>query len=401
MLTCALCGSEHHSLERHLIDHHQISAEEYLQDHPGPLVSDALKERMDKEFTEATEDQGYQRVAPTLSDMKTTIEGLIFNIHRDVDPSACLPLPHHYRFPQEGLLADDIQETLIALYNQRSIFVHGPPGTGKDAIFYAWSALTRTPAVVLGMQPGTDVQDWFYTRAFNAEGTYYETGHLFECATQGYKTEDGRTVPYLILISDIDRADEMQLETFRMSLDSISQRIIGPRGKPHKILDGTIIVATANTSGGGDDTGRYVSSNPIDSSIMDRFQRCFEYHHMVWADEEKIVLKKFPLLAEHSPEMFKQVGKAVSALRTAVVQGSLYADISHRTVCAWLGHAEDIRRATGNAPRDLLRRSARAWLDKLPDKTVKKDAERIIDPHVPGGMFTKVKSQGVRREVRA
>jgi hypothetical protein len=107
---------------------------------------------------------------------------------------------------------------------------------------------------------------------------------------------------------------------------------------------------------------------------------------MDWKDEGPIVRSKFPLLAQRCPQMFDQVGKSTSALRDAIHKETLYAEFSHRAVCSWLGHAEDIVAMTGDVPKDLARRAARAFLDKMPDDETRLAAERLIDPHIKGGV---------------
>jgi MoxR-like ATPase len=259
------------------------------------------------------------------------------------------------------------------------------PGTGKDAFVHGISHLARRPAMILSIVPGRDIGPWFYTRSVSKEGTGWEYGAGWDAITKGYVDDSGVRRPYIVLITDLDRADEAQVEWLRLLMDGIAGRIIGPDGKAVPVLKGTTFVATANTAGGGDERGRMVSARPMDASILDRFQRRFQFHYMDWADEEPIVLAKFPILVAKAPEVFAQIGKCTAAIRDAVAKETLYAEFSHRGVCAVLGHAEDIITVTGKCPDGLLKRAFRAWIDGLSDENTRLEAKRLIDPHLKGG----------------
>jgi hypothetical protein len=385
------CDWEGHYLVPHLISEHGMDSEGYLEKHPGSqLLSYKLRERWKEKC------KGLRRKEPS-SREELTVEICDFQcpVNWDVPASDCLLLPDHYKFPEYGDLADDVQESLVSLLRGRVVYLWGMPGSGKDAFVHAYAHKTRTPSRAFQVNPGEDIESWFFTRSFNTEGTFWEEGDLLKCLRDGYRTRSGRRIPYLILVSDVDRATKTQMESLRMVFDSIQGRVKGPAGRMYPLFPGTQLVMTANTSGAGDSRGRSISANPIDASIMDRFDRAFEFHWMEWDDELEIVKNKFPFLWEKSPDSFEHVGQSTAKLRTAIHQGQLYAEFSHRSVCAWLGHAEDILHVTpGGVPNDLLKRSARCWLDKMPDAATRTSASKLIDSHVPGGTLGPSAGQG-------
>lgn len=395
MIHCKHPGCGHDSLDylvNHLLEVHGQSVDEYLQQFPGAeTVSQRLVDR------HATEYGGNKRrsLPPASTDLTITFAGIKFPVNPDVPAKACLPLPEHYQEPRHGARGKDGQHAAVALRKNRNILIWGVPGSGKDADLSALSALTRTPGLYLQIRPGTDVQAWLYQRGFNDEGTFNEPGRLFLALTQGYKTSTGRRVPYLIVLSDIDRADRSQLEYLRLILDSIKGRVDGPdpvtgQIDTHEILPGTQICATANTSGGGDARGRMVSAQIMDGSILDRFERAFQYRWMDWRDEEPIVRAKHPILVERCPAIFGVMGRVTESLRKAIADEELYAEFSHRGLCSILGHAEDIIDCAGpnrKVPTGIIKKAARAWLDKLPDDEARQVAKALMDPHLKGGMI--------------
>lgn len=380
---CRICGFEAHWLGDHLAEVHGISVDEYLEKFPGsPTASQRLVDAFNDEGKNVR-----RSLPPADTDLRVDIAGFPVPVNPDVAEDACLPLPPAYRFPKNGDLSVDITEAAISILRGRHVYIHGLPGTGKDALIHAVSYMLRRPCLIKQVTPTTDVEAWLYVRSFDEKGTRYETHELFHAITEGYKCpRTGRTLPYVILITDVDRGTKSQLEFLRLLLDSISGRVQGPGGKVYPVFPGTQFVFTANTSGGGDTRGRMVSANVIDGSILDRFERKFQFHWMEWDDEEPIVKSKFPLLYERCPGAFTQVGKATASLRDAIHKEKLYAEFSHRAVCSWLGHMEDIVAMTGKVPKDLVKRGARAFLDGMPDEHTRLEAERLIDPHIKGGV---------------
>lgn len=381
---CAVCGHEERDwLADHLLEAHDLSVESYLSQHPGaPTASQRLIDRWNADRTNT------RRVTPPAPhDLSVNLAGIDFPVNVDVPAEACLPLPPEYRVPRHGGLGKDIQHAIVSLKRQRSLYIWGLPGSGKDALLHAFSALTRTPAAIFQVQPGIDIQGWFFSRAFNESGTYFEEGEALKALRDGYVTPGGRRVPYLLAFSDMDRMDRAQAEYMRLITDSIQGRVKGPGGVTYPVLPGTIIAATANTAGSGDSRGRMVSSNVIDASILDRFERKFQFRWMDWKDEEPIVRAKFPVLAERAPEVFPVMGRVTETLRKAIEQEELYAEFSHRALCTILGHAEDLIYCSNGSkvPSRLLKKAARAWLDGLPDEDTRQSARNLIDPHLKGG----------------
>lgn len=358
-----------------------MTIKDYNDFYPGaPICSPVLAAKVPEKKKVRTP----QKVAA-----KVAFAGVNFAVNFGVPASACLPMPAYYAVPQYGKLATDVQDVAVALNKLRSIWVWGAPGTGKDAVFSALCAMTRRPSLLFTIVQGADVTSWKYTRAFNASGTSWEEGELLKALRDGYLTKDGERIPYLIVFSDFDRATRQQAEELRQILDSIQGRISGPTGEIWPVLPGTVIVATANSSGAGDTTGRCISANPIDASILDRFERKIRFHSMDSADEEPVLRAKFPLLAAKLPDSISSMMKATTAVRQAVATEEVYCEWSHRTLCAWAGAAEDILDTL--APKKpvtgiILRRAARVVLDGLPDMDTRDAVKRILDPHVQGGV---------------
>jgi MoxR-like ATPase len=379
ILVCKQCGAEVKDyLGNHLLEEHQLTVPNYLEKYPGALV---VSKRLWAQFQ--TNNKGKRREHPCPPEkLVLSLSGVEFPVNSDVPESACLPMPDHYQLPRYGKLGEDVAHTLISLRFQRSLYVWGLPGSGKDALFHAWSAMTRTPALIRQVKPGTDIEAWFYSRGFTEKGTFWEEGAVLKALRDGYVTSTGRRLPYLILITDFDRADREQAEHLRLITDSIQGRIDGPAGTTFTVLPGTTIVATANTSGGGDERGRMISANPLDASLLDRFKRKFKFHWMDWRDESVIIQAKFPVLLQRAPSILPTMKDVTKKLREAILNGDLHAEFSHRALCDVLEHAQDIMISSKKLNKHLLTFAVRTWVDGLPDEENRLAAKQILDPRL-------------------
>lgn len=382
---CPECGHRAHWLGDHVLESHGWSPEEFEENYPGaPLASRELVRAYEGGKAKVV------RAPATAAHLTVEMAGLALPVNADVPLEACLPMPPHYSVPAHGELPQAVQTVILALKCARSVYVSGPAGTGKDATPSAYSALTRTPGLHLQISPQTDIQSWFYARGFTNGETRWEEGRLLKALRDGYLTPSGRRVPYIIVLSDIDRAATSQMEYLRLILDSIEGRIMGPHGEAFPVLPGTKIIATANSTGGGDVTGRYVSAKPVDSSIMNRFERKVIYPAMDPRDEEPILKAKFPVLSSRIKTAIPSMVKAANTVRVAIMKGDISCEFSHRDLCGWAGMVQDLIECLPGKSTDgsvFLRRGARSVLDGMPDPETRKAVETLLDPHLKGGVL--------------
>lgn len=381
---CTLCGHSAPFLKDHLQTEHGLSLAEYQAEHPdAPIASDAIHSHM--VLNELLDGAGTQRHPPGPNDLTVKIAGTTMKVHGSVPASACLKDPWKYKVPEHGDLAADVAEAALMLTTGMPSWIHGPPGSGKDAFLQHWSAVTRTPSLFLQINPKTNLQAWFFRRSFNSDGsTGYEEGKVLRALRDGYRCPDGTVIPYALVFSDFDRADPRQMEAIRACIESTGGRVAGPMGEFYEVLEGTQIFFTANSSGTGDEFGRRITSNPVDSAFMDRV--CgLQFHWMDWDDEEPVLRDKFPEFARRAGHYFEKVGKVTKAIREKVDQEEVNIEFSHRALEKWLRHAEKILEHSGGSglPPKLLNRSARVgFLDLLPDRSTREQVRAIMQPHI-------------------
>lgn len=357
----------------------------YMEHYPeAEVVSDAVWQAFQK-----TPAMTAPRTAPDpIPSVKVEFGGVTFPVRMNVPAEACLPLPWNYRVPTHGDLARDIDDLMVHIMMGRSCWIWGPPGAGKDAVFSAFCAQTRTPSIILTVVQGADIQGWKFTRGFNHQGTFWKEGVLLKAVRDGYLTADGERIPYLIVLSDFDRATRAQAEELRLVLDSIQGRILGPEGETYPVLPGTRIYITANTSGGGDHTGRHTSAMAFDVSLLNRVERKLHFHHLDPRDEEPILVEKFPAVVRAHKEFIPKVMEATGKIREAIATDVIFCEWGHRDTEHWVESAADILEVHGSRYDfpNLFRRSFRSALDGLPNDDTREGMVRLLDGIITGGM---------------
>ena len=383
---CQECGFKSHSLIDHLQTDHGMTVADYHAAHPGAAtVSQAALDAM------AAKRKGTRREAiPAIVDLTVNLIGITERVNHHVPEDECLPLPEGYVLPTKGKAKAAFRDVLECLHFGDTVYLWGPPGTGKDAVLHAYSAWTRTPAILHTFTPGTDVKRWLYSREITSEGTSWSYGALWEALVHGVEGRDGKRHPALIVFSDVDRATPDQLEEFRLMLDTTAKRVSGPTGRAFPIMPGTKFAFTANSCGSGDDTGR-LSSRAMDSSLLDRMGAFVEATYMDWSEESEILRAKFPQVNEVAPKVFDELGLAVANLRKAM-DGShdeydLEGELTHRGICEILKACNrKVALNNGKAPNNLLKLGFKVWLKRL-DRDNQLIAKRLIDAVITGGAF--------------
>lgn len=364
---CLECGKEFHNLYTHLTDTHQMSIPEYLGKYPNAhTISERLAGRA-RLYLDP--DRARAAVAGTC---QVDLAGISFDVNLDVPADACLPYPKDYVLPTQGKMSKTIKHGLVGFKSHRSMWVYGPTGSGKDAMFHFLSSLLRIPAEFIEIRPGEDISALLSARGFQNGSTVWEDGRILRAIRDGYVIKDRegkeiRRVPYLILISDIDRATPEQLEMLRPILDSIEGRVCKPDGSVDRVFPGTRFVATANTAGSGERTVLYVTAQTQDVSILNRFDQFLKFEYPDWSVWAQAIRDRYSNLLGQNPNLIDLLGQFVKALHNG--GGKTMNPFSYRDVRSCLDHIEDTLRHQPTLwdPKDpaLIFLGLRSWFSRL------------------------------------
>lgn len=400
-IKCPFCDVTDVDLWEHVFRVHNVRPDETMQ---ATLVGEKWN-KMTKEVVRYPQQSGPSKVK---------FHGTSVEVDFEVPEEACAPMPPNYRFPQTGNSGAAALRVVRSLSGRRSLWIHGSPGTGKDAIVAYVSNQLRIPFRFFQMSPNIRIEDWFWTLGFEDGSTKFAFGTLLKALVEGYVSPQGKRYPYMIVISDMDRATSTQIERLRTILDTDVPRVPFPDGSFKEVLPGTILVVTANTMGGGDETGRMVSSRPIDGSIINRFECKVEMPPMEWKDEITILKSKFPDLIEDLERITLEdkfseteladfnflttLQRVTSSIRTAISKGEFFAEFSHRDICFFMKEVQsllDYHRENDNkfSLPTIFMDAFQNYVEGLSNSVMRAQAVTYVTPHMPNEGAKKKKTR--------
>lgn len=367
---CRICEekglppTKYHFLEEHLNDAHSQSLHDYLDKfgEDTPIASNVVWEAFNMKAPERKGTNRYDNIVKVGGIQLERNQGEVkdrFN------------RPFQYSYPKQGDAALSAERFARALkYKRKSMFIYGPAGSGKSAVVRALTHDLNMEASHYPMREGLDPELYLGKEAVVIDEdtgnniTKFIKGKLLKDIA-GRVGKDGVRRGVVILIDDIDRAPAEYHEVLRHVLEDNSQNVFIPElGINVDVHPDTRIVATANSAGRGDMTGYYSSVQEMDESILDRFQRVIQFHFLEPEEEEAILKKKFPELAQEIPREFERVMQVTSSIREMIKNNDIFASFSHRRLVQWMQSAEELYAENGNKPyADLMKDAAKDWLE--------------------------------------
>ena len=164
------------------------------------------------------------------------------------------------------------------------IYITGLSGNGKTMMVEQVCASLGRKFVRVQITPETDEDDLIGGFRLKNGDTVFEKGPVIRAMESGA----------VLLIDEIDRGS-----TKLMCLQGILEGkpvLIKKTGETVKPAQGFNIIATANTKGLGDDTGKFISATIIDDAFLERFTIVMEQNFAPSAVEKKILnghMKKY------------------------------------------------------------------------------------------------------------
>jgi len=366
-LVCAKKGlppTKYHFLKDHLNDAHSMVLGDYLEEFgsDSPIASNSVWEAFNNNAPERKGTKRFDDIIKVGGIQLERNEGEVLDKFNR---------PFQYSYPRKGDASASTERFARALkYNRKSVFIYGPAGSGKSAVVRALTHDLNMEASHYPMREGLDPELYLGKEAVvidKATGnnvTKFIKGKLLK-DLEGRVGPDGERRGVVCLIDDIDRAPAEYHEVLRHVLEDNSQNVFIPElGINVQVHPDTRIVATANSAGRGDMTGYYSSVQEMDESILDRFQRVIQFHFLEPEEEEAILKKKFPVLADTIPKEFGRVMQVTASIREMIKNNDIFASFSHRRLVQWMQSAEELYAENDNKPYDdMMKDAAKDWLE--------------------------------------
>ena len=268
-------------------------------------------------------------------------------------PSETVPVAD----PEYVFRKEQLREMLTVLFAQRAdaLYLAGPTGSGKTSLVLQtaarlnWGVQSVTcnarfefRSLIGGFRLQSDLPG-------EAPVTRFQKGALPLAMERGE----------ILLLNEIDLADPAEISALNDVLDGRPLVITENGGevvRPHPRFR---VIATANTVGNGDDTGRYAGTRPLNMAFMDRFSVSL----VPYPDpkvEQALLQRIVPRLTNEVAGCMVQLAGQV---RRTFESGECSVTFSTRVLCRWARLLSQYRRA----PCPMQYALEQAVLRRLPE----------------------------------
>jgi hypothetical protein len=204
------------------------------------------------------------------------------------------------------------------------MFIAGLSGNGKTLMVEQACAASNREYVRVQITPETDEDDLIGGFRLVGGETVFAKGPVIKAMEQGA----------LLLIDEIDRGSN-KLMTLQGVLEG-KPVLIKKTGEVVVPAPGFNVIATANTKGQGDETGRFIAATIIDDAFLERFVVTLEQPYPAQTTENKIVEKhmlSFGVEEAEAKAFSKLLVTWGQAIRKTYEEGGIDELISTRRLC--------------------------------------------------------------------
>jgi len=212
----------------------------------------------------------------------------------------------------------DNMKRIVASKKFYPVFVSGLSGNGKTFMVEQACAQLKVECLRVNISPETDEDDLIGGfRLIDGETKWFD-GPVVQAMKSGA----------VLILDEIDRGSNKL-----MCLQGVLEGkglFVKKTGEFVEPVSGFNIIATANTKGKGDETGRYMAATILDDAFLERFPITVEQEYPDTKVETKILTKLFASLGINDKEFAENLVKWADIIRKTFEEGAIDELISTR-----------------------------------------------------------------------
>lgn len=328
-LICLECGEAFHRLDVHLHSKHQLTPADYQAKHPGAEV-------LSTKARKTADDDDAPKIAPAVAKPKAkakrkaggfTVGSAHIDILEGLNVDDQANVPEHDEGYVPGKREHESLEALtVAISNDMPILFVGPTGAGKSLGCRQWAAAVNYPLIRVNFHKDERAADVIGEKTVEVESgsgqavVTWKDGALLEAMRKGY----------IFLADELDACPAGILFVMQSVLEP-GRTITLPTGERVKAHPRFRFVATANTTGRGDDSGLYTGTNILNEAFLDRWTVVVKVDYPDPDTEAAIVAKRSGIARAEARKMVEVAVK----VREGLANEQVYCTFSTRRLVAW------------------------------------------------------------------
>lgn len=363
---CAACGYKAHSLIRHLLAEHDLTATQYKQYYPkhriASRVATEIIRRMDRTATRIEDLRQFTDQFATVSNQPELIAAIekTFEGAPDVpaELQAFVPeVPEEYFFHEQ-----DAKILAYGMRTGRNVYMEGPTGCGKTTHAENVLGTAGRPVRRVNMHGDVTVANFVGQMKANDQGTYFDEGVLPWCMKKG--------VP--LVLDEIDYTPPHIGAILNSVLDA-GMLFIADTNETVRAEVGFAIIATANTGGKGDKFGAYTGTEVLNTAFLNRFQLKLQCDYLPQEEEVQMLAGRYPSV---DLAAIRKMVQAAFEIRGAFKQGNLGITFSTRQLVEYFAMQPEL------GDKDVLAVTLLNWLDEDDEQLVLEILRRVDVPGI-------------------
>ena len=212
----------------------------------------------------------------------------------------------------------DKMKSIVASQRFYPVFVSGLSGNGKTFMVEQSCAQAKREFLRVNISPETDEDDLIGGfRLIDGETKWFD-GPVIQAMKRGS----------VLVLDEIDRGSN-KLMCMQGVLEG-KGILVKKTGEYVEPVTGFNVVATANTKGKGDETGRYMAATILDDAFLERFPITVEQEYPDTKIETKILAKVFDSLGIKDKDFVDNLVKWADIIRKTFQEGAIDELISTR-----------------------------------------------------------------------
>jgi cobaltochelatase CobS len=229
----------------------------------------------------------------------------------------------HYKFSMERLMS-----FLLALKLKDATYIAGHSGVGKSSFIAQVAARLNYNLVRINFDGNTRSSDLIGSMRAKDGATFFSHGVLI----------NGFTLPgTIVLLDEVDACPPDAAFAMQRGLEDDHKILIRDTSEVFSLHPQNVIVATANTTGNGDESGLYMAGTNVQNfSFINRFGTVLTFDYMPKADEINLLSRLFPKFAESNIKAIENVAEIAHITRTQFASGNLSTPLTHRDTINWV-----------------------------------------------------------------